>query len=287
MNLLFVYLFLTVLLWACNVKPSLNLRKYIGNEALLVNHMEALAGHQNQFILFDFIFLSECFFAHSTSFIFLLLAEWLHDLVFIFAVDLSTTADLLHLASIFFNFLHINIYLLDAHRWQVNSWLVQHRLRPNRLLDQLLRYGSAHRRLGLKLRLLILRLLNLRRCLIRDRLDWLRDWLQSLLFEIIVDGVKHFTVEHIYDSIERFSLAKIKLLIVVWDHSREQFWVMLLHTVALEVMVLELPLKMDDAPAEASEFMDALPLTHNRLPIGVVIIHLYLLYYNLQKLSLN
>ena len=62
---------------------------------------------------------------------------------------------------------------------------------------------------------------------------------------------------------------------------------MLLHTLALEVMVLELPLKMDDAPAETSEFMDALPLTHNRLPIGVVIIHLYLLYYNLQKLSLN
>jgi hypothetical protein len=62
---------------------------------------------------------------------------------------------------------------------------------------------------------------------------------------------------------------------------------MLLHTVALEVMVLELPLKMDDAPAETSEFMDALSLTHNRLPIGVVIIHLYLLYYNLQKLSLN
>jgi hypothetical protein len=104
--------------------------------------------------------------------------------------------------------------MLDAHRWQVNSRLFQHRLRPNRL-DQLLRYGSDHNRLRLKLRLLILRLLNLRRGLIRDRLGWLRDWLQSLLFEIIVDGVEHFTVEHIYDSIERFSLAKIKLLIVV------------------------------------------------------------------------
>ena len=104
--------------------------------------------------------------------------------------------------------------MLDAHWWQINSWLFHHRLRLNRL-PKLLGCGSVNNRLGLKLRLLILLLLNLRRCLIRDWLGWLRDWLQSLLFEIIVDGVEHFTVEHIYDSIERFSLAKIKLLIVV------------------------------------------------------------------------
>ena len=58
--------------------------------------MEAFAGPQNQFILLDLIFLSECIFALSASFILLLLAERLHDLVFMLPVHLSTAAELLH-----------------------------------------------------------------------------------------------------------------------------------------------------------------------------------------------
>jgi hypothetical protein len=111
------------------------------------------------------------------------------------------------------------------------------------------------------------------RRLIRLRLRWLRHWLLSHLSEIIVDCIEHFIVEHINNSVERFSLSDVQLLTIIRNHGVEKLLVMTLHAIALEIVVFQLALELDDASAEAGEVVNALFQAWIWFPV-VIITHL-------------
>lgn len=113
---------------------------------------------------------------------------------------------------------------------------------------------------------------------------WLRSWLglllgylrghrDTLLSHLVDDRVRYFRAEHVNDCVQRLLLLQVELFLVVLDDHREEVLIVVLHALALEVVVLELTLILDDCTAKAVEIKYALLLAGLSHRPTIAIIH--------------
>jgi hypothetical protein len=179
----------------------------MSEEALFMSHMEAVSRPDYQLVLFDLILLGEGLLADDTLFVLLLLSVGLHDFHLSLPWQHLHHTTHVHVAAtsthfyLFFLVLHIHVRLSHTHsaahtqglgpRLLVNHWGRIHRWHSHGLL-----LGWPY---WYGLWLLNRRYIDL--LLLRRRGNR-----NSLFFHLINNGVRNFSVKHIYDSVQRLFL---------------------------------------------------------------------------------
>ena len=173
----------------------------MSKEALLVSHVHAVGGPDNELVPYDFVLLGEGLLADDALLILLLLAEGLHDFIFSLPLHHHSPSQVLvvlptHFDLFFLFVLHIYVCHLHSSYHALGLRLLIHH-------GVLIYRWNCHGIFGWSnwgwLRLLI-----------RGYIDWLllrRRWNWNSLFLHLVDNrVRNFGVKHIYDCIQRLFL---------------------------------------------------------------------------------